>query len=61
MNNFQLKVILTSIFAVLFSLILILLALVIPTSKKEKIKIDKSVPETHFEKMSKGMHKGFEN
>lgn len=59
MNNFQLKVILTSISAVLFSLILILLALVLPTGDSKNGMVEKDVPETEFQKMSKGMREGF--
>lgn len=58
MSDFQLKVILTSLSAVLFSLIFILLALVLPTGSKYT-KAEKEAPQTKFQKMSKAMREGF--
>jgi len=49
---------LTSLSAVLFSLIFILLALVLPTDKKYA-DVEHKAPQSEFEKMSKSMRKGF--
>ncbi len=58
MSDFQLKAMLTSLSAVLFSLIFILLALVLPTNTK-KAKSETKLPQTEFQKMSKGIREGF--
>ena len=58
MNDFQLKVMLTSLSAILFSLVFILLALVLPT-KNSSSQIEKKAPQTKFQKMSKGIREGF--
>lgn len=58
MNDFKLKMILTVLSALLFSLIFIMLSLVLPTSSSDGEKA-KEIPETEFQKMSKGMREGF--
>lgn len=58
MQDFKLKMILTVLSALLFSLIFIMLSLVLPTSSSHEKKTE-DVPETQFQKMSKGMREGF--
>jgi hypothetical protein len=58
MNDFKLKMILTVLSAVLFSLIFIMLSLVLPTGSSNGKKAE-DLPETEFQKMSKGMREGF--
>jgi len=58
MNDFKLKMILTVLSAVLFSLIFIMLSLVLPTGSSNGKKVE-DAPETQFQKMSKGMREGF--
>jgi len=59
MIDFKLKLILTVLSSFLFSLIFILLALVLPTSTSYQDNSKNNLPETEFEKMSKGMREGF--
>jgi hypothetical protein len=58
MNDFKLKMVLTVLSALLFSLIFIMLSLVLPTSSSNGKQVE-DVPETQFQKMSKGMREGF--
>lgn len=58
MNDFKLKMILTILSAVLFSLIFIMLSLVLPTGSSNG-RMAEDAPETQFQKMSKGMREGF--
>ncbi len=58
MNDFKLKMILTVLSALLFSLIFIMLSLVLPTGSSDVKKVE-DMPETKFQKMSKGMREGF--
>lgn len=58
MQDFKLKMILTVLSALLFSLIFIMLSLVLPTSSSHEKKAE-DLPETQFQKMSKGMREGF--
>ncbi|HIC44937.1 MAG TPA: hypothetical protein EYO73_11880 [Sulfurimonas sp.] len=59
MIDFKLKLVLTVLSSVLFSLIFILLALVLPTTNRHQMSDDKDQPQTKFQKMSKGMREGF--
>jgi len=56
--DFKLKLVLTILSSVLFSLIFIMLALVLPTGSGYNSASYKT-PETQFQKMSKGMREGF--
>jgi len=58
MSDFQLKAVLTSLSAILFSLFFILLALVLP-AKQSYADVEHKAPETEFQKMSKSMRDGF--
>jgi len=58
MSDFQLKAVLTSLSAILFSLFFILLALVLPAGKSYN-DVEHKAPETEFQKMSKSMREGF--
>ena len=58
MSDFKLKLLLTVLSSLLFSLIFIMLALVLPTSDSDYASHE-AHPETEFEKMSKSMRKGF--
>ena len=58
MHDFKLKMILTVLSAVLFSLIFIMLSLVLPTGSSNGQKVE-DMPQTQFQKMSKGMREGF--
>jgi len=59
MIDFKLKLVLTVLSSVLFSLIFIMLALVLPTGSSKDNSIEKEAPQTQFQKMSKGMREGF--
>jgi len=59
MIDFKLKLVLTILSSVLFALIFIMLALVLPTGKSSSASTQQDLPETQFEKMSKGMREGF--
>lgn len=59
MIDFKLKLVLTILSSVLFSLIFIMLALVLPTGSSSQGGTKKDAPETRFQKMSKGMREGF--
>jgi len=59
MIDFKLKLIITILSSVLFSLIFIMLSLVLPTSSSKNSAEEKKAPETRFQKMSKGMREGF--
>lgn len=59
MNDFKLKMILTVLSAVLFSLVFIMLSLVLPTSSSKYSDQEHEAPQTEFQKMSKGMREGF--
>ena len=59
MIDFKLKLILTILSSILFSLIFIMLALVLPTGSNKSGTIKKEAPQTKFQKMSKSMHEGF--
>ena len=59
MIDFKLKLVLTILSSVLFSLIFIMLALVLPTSDSRESTSKKDAPETSFQKMSKSMREGF--
>ena len=59
MIDFKLKLVLTVLSSVLFSLIFILLALVLPTGSGSNYDPSKNSTETEFQKMSKGMREGF--
>ena len=58
MQDYRLKQILVALAAMIFSLIFILLALVLPISKHSYVKEDKK-PQSKFDKFSEGMKKGF--
>lgn len=59
MIDFKLKLILTILSSILFSLIFIILALVLPTGSNESGTIKKKATQTKFQKMSKGIREGF--
>jgi len=59
MNDFQLKVLLTSLSAVVFSLIFVMLALVLPVGSSKSKNLDADPTDTRFEKMSQSMKDGF--
>ena len=59
MIDFKLKLVLTILSSVLFSLIFIMLALVLPTGKGSWANEKRESPQTEFQKMSKGMREGF--
>ena len=59
MIDYKLKLVLTILSSVLFSLILIMLALILPTGPSKQDISKKSTPQTEFQKMSKGMKEGF--
>ncbi len=59
MIDFKLKLILTILASLLFSLIFIMLALVLPTESSKHIQQEREAPQTKFEKMSEGMRQGF--
>lgn len=59
MIDFKLKLILTILSSILFSLIFIMLALVLPTDSSNYSTANKEAPQTQFQKMSHGMRKGF--
>jgi len=59
MIDFKLKLILTILSSVLFSLIFIMLALVLPTGTSKSSPVEQEHPQTEFQKMSKGMREGF--
>ena len=58
MSDFKLKLLLTVLSSLVFSLIFVILALVLPTHDT-KYEISEEVPQTEFERMSKGMREGF--
>ena len=58
MSDFKLKLLLTILSSLLFSLIFIMLALVLPTNNSDYADNEKA-PQTEFQKMSKGMREGF--
>ena len=58
MSDFKLKLLLTVLSSLLFSLVFIMLALVLPTSTSDYAD-NKKAPETEFQRMSKGMREGF--
>ncbi len=58
MSDFKLKLLLTLLSAVLFSLIFVILALVLPTNTTKYAESEEA-PQTEFQKMSKGMREGF--
>jgi len=58
MSDFKLKLLLTILSSLLFSLIFIMLALVLPTSNTNYAESEEA-PQTEFQKMSKGMREGF--
>lgn len=59
MSDFKLKLLLTVLSSVLFSLILIMLALVLPVNDNGQNSAQNERPQTEFQKMSKGMREGF--
>ncbi len=59
MIDFKLKLILTILSSLLFSLIFIMLALVLPTGSSHSVGTQKEAAQTEFEKMSKGIREGF--
>ena len=59
MIDYKLKLVLTVLSSVLFSLILIMLALVLPTGSSQGGTIKRDAPQTKFQKLSEGMKKGF--
>lgn len=59
MIDFKLKLVLTVLSSILFSLIFIMLALVLPTGPSKQDSAKKSTAETRFQKMSKGIREGF--
>jgi len=59
MIDFKLKLVLTVLSSMLFSLVFILLALVLPTGSSNYDTSSTNSPETQFQKMSKGMREGF--
>ena len=59
MADFKLKLVLTILSSVLFALLFIMLALVLPTGKSSSYSKQQDAPETEFQKMSKGMREGF--
>ena len=59
MVDFKLKLVLTILSSVLFALMFILLALVLPTGKGNGHDKYQDAPETELQKMSKGMREGF--
>lgn len=59
MIDYKLKLVLTILSSVLFSLIFIMLALVLPVGNYYEADDKKDVPETSFQKMSKSMREGF--
>ena len=59
MVDFKLKLILTILSSLLFSLVFIMLALVLPTGTSKHVAVEKEAPQTQFQKMSKGMREGF--
>ncbi len=59
MSDFKLKLLLTLLSAVLFSLIFVILALVLPTNSSKYADNEHEAPQTEFQKMSKGMREGF--
>jgi len=59
MIDFKLKLVLTVLSSVLFALIFIMLALVLPTGKGSSYAKQEKAAETQFDKMSKGMREGF--
>ncbi len=60
MSDFKLKLLLTILSAMLFSLIFIMLALVLPVNNANNSTAERAKPQTEFQKMSKGMREGFE-
>jgi len=56
--DFKLKLVLTILSSVLFALIFIMLALVLPTSSSRE-STGHGNAETEFQKMSKGIREGF--
>lgn len=58
MSDFKLKLLLTVLSSLLFSLIFIILALVLPTNNSDYASHENH-PQTEFEKMSESMRKGF--
>lgn len=58
MSDFKLKLLLTVLSSLLFSLIFIMLALVLPTNTSNYADHEQAA-ETEFQKMSKGMREGF--
>ncbi|MBE0497791.1 MAG: hypothetical protein IBX43_00950 [Campylobacterales bacterium] len=59
MSDFKLKLLLTILSSMLFSLILIMLALVLPINNSNDNTAERAKPQTEFQKMSKGMREGF--
>lgn len=59
MSDFKLKLLLTILSSMLFSLIFIMLALVLPVKDSDDNGIKKERPQTEFERMSKGIREGF--
>jgi len=59
MSDFKLKLLLTILSALLFSLIFVMLALVLPTNNTKYADTEHETPQTEFEKFSKGMREGF--
>jgi len=59
MIDFKLKLVLTILSSVLFALIFIMLALVLPTGKGSWQSDKRDAPQSEFQKMSKGMREGF--
>lgn len=59
MSDFKLKLLLTVLSSMLFSLILIMLALVLPLNNYDENSAQNERPQTDFQKMSKGMREGF--
>jgi len=59
MLDFKLKLMLTVLSSLLFSLIFIMLALVLPAGPSYQAVEKENLPQTQFQKMSKGMKDGF--
>lgn len=59
MSDFKLKLLLTILSSMLFSLIFIMLALVLPVNNANDNTAERAKPQTEFQKMSKGIREGF--
>lgn len=59
MSDFKLKLVLTILASMLFSLVFIMLALVLPVKDSGDNGFKKEKPQTEFERMSKGIREGF--